>query len=232
MQQMPQEQCDDGNTTTEIRCPYGTTPCSICDSSCRTVMGVTGNVCGDGVREASNETCDDGNVNTCGTCGGAMGMRCSTTQALAGSTGSITCPTRSSLDDGDTFTLDDGVTSVTFEIDTDMMATVTMGNRRVDLSSGGGSAADVCDAIRASFTGLMGFTITVGGSGSTASLTNSVAGSRGNTTSTSSDTDLVVSNMAGGRARDCAMGVGCASTNDCAPGLTCQPSMSGGLTCQ
>jgi hypothetical protein len=113
-----------------------------------------------------------------------------------------------------------------------MTPTIGMGNRRVDLSTGGGSATDVCDAIRASFSGLMGFTVSVGGSGSSATLTNTVAGSRGNTTNTSSDADLIVSNMAGGRARDCALGVGCATTTDCAVGLTCQPSMSGRLTCQ
>ncbi|MEQ8277468.1 MAG: DUF4215 domain-containing protein [Deltaproteobacteria bacterium] len=62
------EQCDDGNTVTEL-CAYGQTSCTVCDGSCAQVSGVT-SYCGDAAIDAPNgETCDDGVQNgTLGYC--------------------------------------------------------------------------------------------------------------------------------------------------------------------
>jgi cysteine-rich repeat protein len=55
------EQCDDGNTTTET-CPYGQTECTVCDATCQSVPGVT-SYCGNDLKE-DPEACDDGNTST------------------------------------------------------------------------------------------------------------------------------------------------------------------------
>ena len=57
------EQCDDGNTTTEI-CDYGVKQCTICDANCQSVAGAT-SYCGDGDTDETNgESCDDSNTDT------------------------------------------------------------------------------------------------------------------------------------------------------------------------
>lgn len=57
------EVCDDGNTTTEEQCPYGTQTCNGCDATCGTVLTLAGPTCGDGSLDGP-EVCDDGNVST------------------------------------------------------------------------------------------------------------------------------------------------------------------------
>lgn len=52
------EQCDDGNTTTEL-CVYGESICTICNSECKSVIGIP-LFCGNGVID-TGEQCDDGN---------------------------------------------------------------------------------------------------------------------------------------------------------------------------
>jgi cysteine-rich repeat protein len=53
------EACDDGNTTTETGCPYGTATCEACDAICQTVLPLTGATCGDGTNDTNDgETCD------------------------------------------------------------------------------------------------------------------------------------------------------------------------------
>ncbi len=55
-----EEDCDDGNTTTET-CDYGMLSCTICDATCSKLFGLT-SFCGDGAIDISNgEECDDGN---------------------------------------------------------------------------------------------------------------------------------------------------------------------------
>ncbi len=56
------ETCDDGNTTTETACDYGTATCSFCNADCSNALNLTGNVCGDGNVDAGNEQCEDGNA--------------------------------------------------------------------------------------------------------------------------------------------------------------------------
>jgi hypothetical protein len=57
------EQCDDGNTVTEV-CAYGQTACTVCTGACTSVSGAT-SFCGDGLRDAGNgEGCDAGLANS------------------------------------------------------------------------------------------------------------------------------------------------------------------------
>jgi len=172
----------------------------------------------------------------CGTCG-SSGLGCQTAQALAAATGTIVAVNRASTSDGTTFTLNDGVNPVVvFEFDTDMdPGMFTVGNIRVNLTAGGGNATDVGDAIRAAINGVgAGLAITAGGATATVTVTNDAQGSFGNRaiTTTLVTAGYSVAGLSGGRARDCLVTVGCATTNDCAPGLTCQPAGGGGLTCQ
>jgi len=75
------ETCDDGNRVTES-CSYGSFRCTVCDSGCRLVSGITSR-CGDG-KVASPETCDDGNRNPgdgCNSnCGIEPGFTCNNNQ--------------------------------------------------------------------------------------------------------------------------------------------------------
>ncbi|MCA9606718.1 MAG: DUF4215 domain-containing protein [Myxococcales bacterium] len=56
------EACDDGNTTTETACPYGTATCMACNAACDMALSLTGNVCGDGSFSMGDEGCDDGDT--------------------------------------------------------------------------------------------------------------------------------------------------------------------------
>ncbi len=82
----PDEDCEDGNATTET-CPYGQETCTVCDSTCSNGPGIP-NFCGDGNTDAGDgEDCDDGDLNgpagacsaTCQTNGG-----CSSITTVAG----------------------------------------------------------------------------------------------------------------------------------------------------
>lgn len=60
------EMCDDGNTDVETGCDYGTASCEGCNADCSAVLEeLTGNVCGDTVVDADNETCDPPAAGTC-----------------------------------------------------------------------------------------------------------------------------------------------------------------------
>jgi uncharacterized repeat protein (TIGR03806 family) len=63
------ETCDDGNRITEV-CPYGAPSCTVCNSSCQSVPGLT-TLCGNTVTDSLYEQCDDGNT--------AAGDGCSST---------------------------------------------------------------------------------------------------------------------------------------------------------
>lgn len=64
------EECDDGNTITEM-CSYGYTQCTVCTSSCEFGQGQT-HYCGDGVLQSNfGEQCDDGNNNNGDGCSSA-----------------------------------------------------------------------------------------------------------------------------------------------------------------
>jgi cysteine-rich repeat protein len=59
------EACDDGNTVTEEKCPYGTASCTVCNSDCTAEVTLQGPVCGDSAIDIDDhEVCDDGNTDT------------------------------------------------------------------------------------------------------------------------------------------------------------------------
>jgi cysteine-rich repeat protein len=62
------EVCDDGNTMTELACPYGTSSCTHCSMGCSLELTLAGNTCGDGNPDPNNEACDDGNRVSEATC--------------------------------------------------------------------------------------------------------------------------------------------------------------------
>ncbi len=51
------EQCDDGNTFTEVDCPYGSPSCVACDAECAHPLELSGPYCGDG-KVNGEEICD------------------------------------------------------------------------------------------------------------------------------------------------------------------------------
>jgi cysteine-rich repeat protein len=77
------ETCDDGNTTTETVCPYGTPTCALCRADCGAVLNLTGPYCGDATING-NEACDGANLNghTCAEIGCSAGARGCTNCAL------------------------------------------------------------------------------------------------------------------------------------------------------
>jgi hypothetical protein len=118
-------------------------------------------------------------------------------------TGSITTVAEASLVDGETFTLDDGTTSVTFEFDLAGGDGVAGGNVAVVLG-GAATADDVRDAIILAITGsALGITAADGGA-ATVDLTNDTVGTVGNTTSaeTVANGTFAVTDMTGGADAD------------------------------
>ncbi|MDH5721124.1 MAG: DUF4215 domain-containing protein [Spirochaetia bacterium] len=81
------ETCDDGNTVTEV-CTYGSTSCTVCDSTCNSIAGAT-SYCGDSFHDAAaSEQCDDGNTVTEVCAYGSTGCTVcdSTCNSIAGAT--------------------------------------------------------------------------------------------------------------------------------------------------
>jgi hypothetical protein len=226
------EPCDDA-TTGMTSCPYGTPTCTACKADCSGSQTLTGPFCGDGTIKAdAGEVCDDGNNASCGTCSASCGQ----SQPASAAVGSITTVGPSSLGDGETFTLNDGVNVEVFEIDKGDGGTA--GRVVVDITSAGGPNG-VATLINASINGESTagrLTITSTRSSNVLTLANSQPGSAGNQpiTETVANTGFLVSGMAGGRAFDCSAGTGCTTSTDCAIGLTCLPNLDGGsvFTCQ
>ncbi|MCB9598526.1 MAG: hypothetical protein H6719_37775, partial [Sandaracinaceae bacterium] len=175
----------------------------------------TGNVCGDGVPDGTVETCDDGNLLSCGTCS----ADCGASQSARAATGSILVTTTAAgTPDGGTFTLGDGTTTVTFELDKN--ASVTSGNVRVNIGSAT-TAAEVALAVNNAIDGALG--ITPSRTAETVSLTNSVGGGANHNGALGNVTIVqgggltwTLGGMSAGRGRDCPATTGCASNNDCA----------------
>ncbi len=218
------EACDDGNTTTETTCNYGTTTCSACNDTCTASLSLTGNVCGDGVVAVGNEQCDDRNISACGTCNSS----CSVAQPPVEATGLIT--TTASLFDGETFTLNDGTNSATVfcfskpapAADGGVGTSVcTPSSVAVDVSAAA-TAETVADAIVAAVNGAPTLGITASkriGNPWVRLVNDVIGGGRNNAiTETVAATGFIVNGMSGGGGRDCAIGVGCSSGNDCASG--------------
>jgi cysteine-rich repeat protein len=205
------EECDDGNNVTETACPYGQATCTVCDATCKLVARA-GPVCGDGVKDFG-EVCDDGNANACGTCNAS----CTVEQPPAQATGYISAVPVDELFDGDTFTLSDGFTTLTFEIDKD--GTVSQGHIPVNLTTSSDASFTANKIVLA--IELSGLQITAIRFGGLVILTNNSLTGLGNQsiTKTIANGDFVVSGMSGGAGGDCSAGVACSTNADCASGV-------------
>jgi len=121
-----------------------------------------------------------------------------TVPAAVAATGSFTSVTGANLNDGETFTISDGIhTPVVFEFDSN--STVTPGYVAV-VFTGGDSANAVAITMRTAINGAANLDVTAGGSGTTVSLTNDVKGSQGNVglAETVANAGFVFTGMSGG----------------------------------
>jgi cysteine-rich repeat protein len=214
----PAEECDDGNTTTET-CAYGTASCMVCNTTCHLVAGATA-VCGDRTVNAPNEICDDGNNLACGSCS----ADCRTVTS-ANATGLIFA---AKADDyrpnGDTFTIDDGVTAVTFEL-----TAVSAGANNVKITLTAGESNSTVATHIASAIGASALLINASAIGSVVKLDHKRSTATGNhdIVSTVATANFAAVGMDGGQGGDCTNGQGCVSALDCASNV-CKPDH----TCQ
>ena len=218
------EDCDDNVTP-----PGGGDGCSV---TCQQEAGWTctetpsicvAALCGDRI-VAGAEACDDGNNLACGTCT----VGCSTSITAAAATGTITpgAGAPGDLLDDETFTLNDGThPAVVFEFDEAASGDgVTTGRIAIAFDVAGTPDA-LQAAIIAAINGVADTTLAITAAPGTAvpnvALTNQVPGTAGNQTSgeTVANATFMISAMAGGAARNCAVGVGCNVAADCLSGI-------------
>jgi len=206
------EDCDDGNVITETECPYGMPTCLACNAKCDKVLELVGPFCGDGIVTPGEEKCDSRSGGACGACNATCDKA-----TLGRSSGSITAKGGSSVDDGDTITIDDGVNgAVVFEMDDD--GVVRPGHVRVPFSSSS-SAAAVARAIGNAINGVGALDVHANVRGEVIELEHGRPGTMGNRT-VSSD-GFAVSGLTGGKGYDCGAGSPCAQDADCEPQLVC-----------
>lgn len=175
-------------------------------------------VCGNAELE-DGETCDDGNLLSCGTCDSA----CENVQ-LAPATGSITAAPRSQLDEADTFTINDGVNSpIVFAFDIDPGGGCTAAGYDVCVNLLTANSADDVALALSDAINDVGATLLITASapsGSAVNLTHDEDGVQGNQPlgeNVAAD-PFAVEGMAGGLGYDCPAGTGCAVPEDCASG--------------
>ncbi|MBS2032786.1 MAG: DUF4215 domain-containing protein, partial [Deltaproteobacteria bacterium] len=217
------EACDDHNTTNGDGC---SSTCAVeagwtCTGSAPSTCSAA--ACGDGI-VAGSEQCDDKNTNTCGTCPSTTCAAAPLTPAPA--TGTITVPSAGfnlSKFDGDTFVLNDGISSAkTFQL---WLTGSTGTNVKVDITGAADQNA-VATIIASAINGVAGFHIAASVDGTNANQVDLTENSSlGNHTITAtnpgSNTALSVTGMLGGVANDCGSTIGCSGSGDCRPGLTC-----------
>jgi cysteine-rich repeat protein len=211
------EECDDGDMP-----PDGDDGCS---ATCTVedgweCIGEPSNCstdCGDGI-EAGAEACDDGNDNACGTCNAG----CIMDTPSAAATGTITLAPAANMVDGDFFTLNDGTGPTEFEFDATPGNGVGTDRVAIIFDPAGGDPA-LQTAIIMAINTETGFGITAAASGGNIGLTNETPGVAGNQSAGENVADaafMITPMMTGGRAHDCANGIGCGTAADCASG-TC-----------
>jgi cysteine-rich repeat protein len=199
------EECDDGNSSNADGCL----------NTCRQ------STCGDGVWQLP-EVCDDGINDNCGACAASCQE-----YRLKNAEGSIIAVKGTHIEDGETFSIDDGLHSPKrFEFDKD--DDIEDGNIPVPIGDNL-SAAGVAKAIKEAINDVYNpseFSIVAGrASGfSFVKLTNvgdpPGAGALGNEpmTETVGDPDFLVIGMSGGGGRDCAANARCKFNEDCVSG--------------
>jgi hypothetical protein len=183
--------------------------CQVCSSSC-TLVDRSGAVCGDGVVDVPDETCDDGNADACGSCSAS----CQTVQSGHAS-GLIVAASGASIADGETLAIADGLGgSLVLEFDKDFFAfnqPLTITNADTPSMV----AKKIADAVNGSLLRVDAVAF-----GALVELVHQVATSLGNQSiaETVSAPDFYVQGMQGGAGGDCATSVGCTSDGDCASG--------------
>lgn len=210
MAQPPFEECDPGGNTL--------TPAnnSACDSDC------TFPVCGDGhVNSAAGETCDDRNSSACGTC--SADCKRLTLSPAAGEIGTVAA-TESNIENGDTFTLNDGFQRNTFQFAINGSTGGVPGDNIVIVISSNDTSETVASAIMTAINERRTVAIdaTLGASSATVELRNRRATSRGNQPITATGriaTRFHFAGMLGGQGGDCATGIGCKTGDDCTSGM-------------
>jgi cysteine-rich repeat protein len=212
------EVCDDANTIEEEECSRDTWHCTACSADCSKELILSGIVCGNGDHEWG-EACDDGNTESCGSCNAYCTARVSQTKAK----GSIKVIQASDINDGETFTLNDGVhVPVIFEFNkTDGKASGHIEIAIEDTQSAEDVAASISNVIK--FVPKETLAITSSVTGSTVKLENSQTGGVGNQSisDTVSNLSFSVTGMDGGKPYACSENVGCVEPSDCASGFGC-----------
>jgi cysteine-rich repeat protein len=217
----PGEQCDDGDDNTDApTCPYNAT-CTSCSTSCRTVT--LNPHCGDGIVDSGSEVCDDGNADACGSCS-ATCSQVTSSQAI----GFIVPPAGGALDDGETFTLDDGINPPTvfqFQAVEVLHAGLTGGNVIISFS-GTDTDAVIGEAIAAAILqrhtdGLLLIAPVTDPDNTDDALVllrhdRFTALGNHQIASTVSSAGFLTIGMAGGKGGDCNDGTGCTRDADCA----------------
>ena len=214
----PFEACDDGNMNSGDGCSSG---CAFeTGFNCSTVNGrtVCSPICGDGLK-VGTEACDDFNANACGSCS----ADCTMAYPAAKASGTITATLAANLRDGETFTISDGADEFTFEFIVSSTGTfrapgadhVAVDVNTTDLAAAVASA--ITNAITTTHTTAI-FDVTATLNGTQVQLQNTNIGSFGNVPigRTVASTQFVTTGMSGGAGQDCAVGVGCSTSTDCA----------------
>jgi cysteine-rich repeat protein len=221
------EVCDDGNNYTETGCPYGTRNCTACDATCGKVLNLSGPFCGDGVvytngPEEVNESCDDGNNDSCGTCSSTC-----TKVRLSKASGRISVMSYINVQDGSRFTLNDGLGGVvTFEFDENgAHSSGSMLIKFSGIASNEAMALAIKAAIAGASSKLQIEASVLDGSKSTVNLVHKRDGMFGNQSISSSGLvigTLLIDGMKDGAGANCDEGIGCRRNEDCAPNLVCK----------
>ncbi len=171
---------------------------------------------------ANGEKCDDGNSESCGTCNATCS---NATPQYALATGQINNADPSSIPEGATFTISDGINSATFEFTTD--TNIAPGHVAVNI---GGNNVNVAEAIDNAIDALSNKDLlNINSKKNTTNnpdylkLENKFPGTFGNRkiTQANNNTPLTITGMSGGLGRNCPLGVGCTSPDDCDLGLSC-----------
>lgn len=199
------EECDNGSSNSNS----GT-----CLLSCHLAT------CGDGHLHAEDEVCDDGN-STCGACNSTCTMF-----ASARATGTIRVVSSTSIIDGETFTLNDGINlPVTFEFVKDGILNVPeyvpidigMASHLTLVRNITSEAINSVGVVGVPAQSLLITATTSGANGSIVTLRHDRFTRLGNVEITYAVTDISfeVAGMDGGAGGDCATGQSCRSDADC-----------------
>jgi hypothetical protein len=202
-------------------------------------------VCGDGhVNSLALETCDDGNLNACGTCPSITATDCRGATPITPTQATSTIKTINGdvIGDGDTLKLDDGFgKTITLEFDLGTVQDTThisIPFAQAPVTDAATIASRMVDAINTKAPAGFLITATVPTGGTTVTLTNGRKSVFGNTSivatgligalGTGFTFSATPPAMTGGLAGDCLAGIGCVFADDCKSGM-CSPTTH---TCQ